>query len=130
MKKLLVGAALAGAAVGGGVLASGASAGPANSPTSLTFEDVECLGLLGQPDAVVTDFTVVGNGNGVAHSGAGIFQPLALEVTINGEPDPEGDDFVKPGVGKSEWRCTGETTFDTPGGPVTISFAALGLFHP
>jgi hypothetical protein len=128
MKKLLVGAALASAAIGGGV-ANTASAGPSGSPSSLTFEDVECLGLVGQQDALVTDFTVVGNGSGIAHTAAGIFQPLALEVTINGEPDPEGENFVKPGVGKSEWRCTGEASFDTPEGPVTIRFVGLGLFH-
>ncbi len=129
MKKLFVGAALAGAAIGGGVVANAASAGPSSSPSSLTFEDVECLGLIGQQDALVTDFTVVGNGNGIAHTGTGIFQPLALEVTIDVAADPEGENFVKPGVGKSEWRCSGETSFDTPQGPLTISFVALGLFH-
>jgi hypothetical protein len=122
----VIGAAAAGAVV---ATAAPAIAAPTNSPSSLTFEGVECLGLVGQP-ALVTDFTVVGNGNGIAHTAVGIFQPLALSVTVNGEPDPDGDNFVKPGARKAEWECHGETTFGTPEGPVTISFVALGVFHP
>jgi hypothetical protein len=123
VRRFVVGAAAAVA-----VVAMGAPAGaaPTNSPSSLTFEDVECFGLVGQPAVLVTDFTVVGNGNGIAHTGVGIFQPLALEVT----PDDENQNFVKPGVRKAEWRCVGATTFDTPEGPFTISFVALGVFHP
>jgi hypothetical protein len=126
VRRLVIGAAAAVAVV---AMAAPAGAAPTNSPSSLTFAGVECIGLVGQPP-LVTDFTVVGNGNGIAHTGAGIFQPLALSVTINGEPDPEGENFVKPGARKAEWECHGETTFDTPEGSVTISFVALGVFHP
>ena len=123
VRRFLVGAAAAAAVV---AIAAPAGAAPSSSPNSLTFEGVECLGLVGQP-ALATDFVVVGQGNGIAHAGAGIFTPIVLDVTVNGEADPT----VKKGnPDHAEWECSGTTSFDTPGGPVTISFVALGVFHP
>jgi hypothetical protein len=119
---------VAGAAAAAAMVAMAAPAGadPTHSPSSLTFENVECLGLVGQP-ALVTDFVVVGNGNGIAHTGAGIFTPIVLDVTVNGEAEPT---VQKGNPDNAEWECSGTTSFDTPGGPVTISFVADGVFHP
>ena len=67
MQKLVVGAAVVGAALGRGVVANAASAGPAALPESTHVRGRRCLGLVGQQDALITHFTVVGNGNGIAH---------------------------------------------------------------
>jgi len=58
-----------------------------------------------------------------------VFQPLGLEVTVNGQPDLDTS-FVKNNVGKSEYICGGEATLETPDGPATIAFVALGQFKP
>jgi hypothetical protein len=58
-----------------------------------------------------------------------VFQPLGLEVTVNGQPDLDTS-FVKNNVGKSEYICRGEATLETPDGPATIAFVALGQFKP
>jgi hypothetical protein len=119
-----------GAATAAAVVAMGAPAGaaPTNAKNSITFPDTFCSSLTGGAP-VVTDFVVNGNGRAGAHTALGQFQPLALEVTVNGEPDLDTS-FVKHNVGKSEYICRGEATLESPDGPVTISFVALGEFKP
>jgi hypothetical protein len=125
MRRFVVGA---GAAVTVVALAGPAGAAPTGSKNAITFPDTFCSSLTGGP-AIVTDFVVNGGGRGGAHTAFGEFQPLALEVTFNGDTDPKSN-FIKNNVGKSEYFCQGETTFDTPEGQVTIAFAALGQFKP
>jgi hypothetical protein len=116
------------AAVGVLALAAPAGADPTNAPSAITFEDTVCVSLTDGPP-VVTTFVVNGGGRAGAHTELGEFQPLALDVTFNGEPDPDSS-FVKNNVGKSDYICQGEATLDTPDGPVTIAFTARGEFKP
>jgi hypothetical protein len=125
MRRVVVGAAAAVTVV---ALAGPAGAAPTGSKNAITFPDTFCSSLTGGP-AIVTDFVVNGGGRGGAHTAFGEFQPLLLEVTFNGQPDLDTS-FVKNNVGKSEYFCQGETTLETPDGPATIAFAALGQFKP
>ena len=123
VKRFVTGAAAAAAVV---AMAAPAGAAPSSSPNALTFEGVTCTGLVGQP-TIVTDFVVVGQGNGVAHTEAGIFTPIVLDVTVNGEAEPT---VQKGNPDKAEWACSGTASFATPGGLVTIAFEADGIFRP
>jgi hypothetical protein len=126
MRRLIAAAA---AVVGVAALASPAGAAPTNAKNSLTFVDTVCTNL-NPPNVTRTlDFVVNGGGRGVAHTPAGVFQPLSLELRVNGELSL-GDSFEKNNVGKADWSCNGQTTIEDPeAGPIVISFTALGTFH-
>jgi hypothetical protein len=124
MKRLLIGAVAAVAAVGVGIPA--ASAAPTNGAHAIVFPGTECVA----PDtgeSVTVDFVVNGGGRAGAHTSVGNFQPLALFVTVNGDPDPDTS-FQKNNVGKSNWICLGEATVDFGDGPTVIAFTAFGNF--
>jgi hypothetical protein len=122
----VVGAAAAASVV---AIAAPAGASPSNAKNSITFVDTVCTNLNPPNITRKLDFVVNGNGRDGAHTAMGIFQPLALEVSVNGVASPE-DSFVKHNVGKADWGCNGQATLDTPGGPVVIAFTALGQFKP
>jgi len=126
VRRIVVVGAVAGAAVV--AMAAPAGADPTGAKNAITFESTECTSLTGG-DPIVTTFVVNGGGRGGAHTAFGEFQPLALEVTFNGQPDLDSN-FVKNNVGKSEYICRGETTLLIPGGPATLGFVALGQFKP
>jgi hypothetical protein len=126
MRRLIAAAA---AVVGVAALASPAGAAPTNAKNSLTFVDTVCTNLNPPNVTRKLDFVVNGNGRGGAHTPAGVFQPLRLEVTVNGQLDLASS-FEKANAGKADWSCDGQTTIEDPeAGPVVISFTALGRFH-
>jgi hypothetical protein len=109
-------------------MATPADAAPTNAKNSLTFVDTVCTNLNPPNVTRVLDFVVNGNGRAGAHTVEGIFQPLSLAITFNGQPDPRS--FVKANVGKADWSCNGQATIPTPDGPAVIAFTALGQFKP
>jgi hypothetical protein len=129
MRKLLTATVIAVATAGVAALAGPAQAAPTNSPKALFFTTV-CTNLDSGVTMPATTFVVQGNeGRAGAHSAAGIFQPLTLDVTVNGEPETI---YAKANAGRAEWSCSGQTTVQDPesGESVTIAFVATGNFHP
>jgi hypothetical protein len=132
MRRLLVGGALAGVSlVAAGVvgMAGAASAAPSNAPSSLTFVPTTCTSLTGGTP-IVTMFVVNGGGRGPGISPVGVFQPLTLDVTFNGQPDPDTSFAKQQTDRKADYSCSGSATIETPQGTATIAFTALGQFKP
>jgi hypothetical protein len=131
MRRLLVGGVVAVVSVAAGFvgMAGAASAAPSNAPSSLTFVPTVCTSLTGGAP-IVTMFVVNGSGRGPGISPVGVFQPLSLAVTVNGEPDSDTSFVKQQADRKSEYRCSGSATIVTPDGPATIAFIALGQFKP
>jgi hypothetical protein len=129
MRRLLVGGALAVSSAAGVVgMAGAALAAPSNAPSSLTFPTT-CTSLTGGAP-IVTTFVVNGSGRGPGISPVGVFQPLTLDVTFNGQLDPDTSFAKQQTDRKAEYSCTGSVTIETPQGPATIAFTALGQFKP
>jgi hypothetical protein len=126
VRRFVIGAAAAVAVV---ATAAPAGAAPTNARNSLTFVDTVCTNLNPPNVTRKLDFVVNGDGRGGAHTDAGIFQPLTLIVTANGQFDPSSS-FIKNNADKAQWSCNGQTTVDFGGGPVVIAFTATGNFKP